>query len=369
MERHPLVPVIRFWLLIAGLLLLSLVWPELAMFAVGLAASNSCCCPTCTIYSDDFTTDRTGTDYSVRSGSWAVSGGKITCTSASALIRAETAAGGGATACYISADVTPASTSDIGGVAGAIVDDNTLWKAVVQPGAANGTLKLYQRSGGVDTQRGSTATLTGYTSGMKTVCLSFAYGQVTVSVGSTAISYTASVTVASTKAGLVTGAGSSSVAFDNLAFNKHRKDDSTCSECTMSCSQCQNSAATETVQIDVSGFTGDCTGLGGVNCNDFNGSFILTPDASVPCQYLVHLGVANLVPCSLGVWYGFRWNAGHTSSAWLGDNIGSAGQSNEWSWTNSDPQDCTQVQASQASTNGFTHCFVTSDKYMEVTPL
>src|SRR5581483_2139358 len=43
MERHPLVAVIRFWFVLAGLLTASLLWPELALGVFPLI-SNSCCC-------------------------------------------------------------------------------------------------------------------------------------------------------------------------------------------------------------------------------------------------------------------------------------------------------------------------------------
>lgn len=291
MRTHPLVPIIRRCLAWAMLVAVACYAPEWALFllAGGLGWWPGCgCCSSCTIFSDDFSTDRTGSEYTTGSGTWTVAAGALTCTSASALITENTASDGGATANYVAVTVTPASTSDSGGPVGAYTDANTYWFALVQPGAANGTLKLFQRSGGVNTQRGSTVTLTGYTSGAKTVCLCFANGNVSASVGTSVVNYTASVTVSSKTAGMTTGAGSSSVAFDNFSYKKHRKDDSNCNTCCdggTCTTHCIGDVESSEVQLVVAGVGNSGVPLDPCNgdCSPINGTFVLHQTSS--CAY------------------------------------------------------------------------------------
>src|SRR5574343_1156825 len=70
------------------------VWETLAYgFVVAPFAfffGGCACCESCEIFTDDFSTDRTGTDYTT-SGTVAVSGGVLTMTSAGAYAIANTA--------------------------------------------------------------------------------------------------------------------------------------------------------------------------------------------------------------------------------------------------------------------------------------
>lgn len=272
MRQHPLIPVIRFWLLIAFLVVLAFMSPACGMFAIGLAAANSCgSCSCCIIFTDDFATDRTGTDYTTVSGSFSVGSGKLTCTSASSLIVASTVTDSGATAAWVQADLTPATTSDIARLIIGYVDASNYWFIELQQGATNGTLKLFQRSGGSNTQKGSTVTVSGYTSGTKTVCLCYAHDEITVTVtGGAELAFAATITIASTKAGLGTGSGSSSVSFDNFSLNKHHKDNSTCQPCCGggTCTYCDTGTRPNYVQVVWTGvsnaFCTDCATL----CNN-----------------------------------------------------------------------------------------------------
>ena len=236
----------RIYLLTIALAFLLWIWPEASGFALFAMLApplcdSSCCSTPCPIYSDDFSTDKTGTDYSIRSGSWSVSGGKLTCTSASGLLRCETASDSGATSNYSIVSVKPYSSSDSGGPVFAYTDDNNYWYAVVQPGSgfSDGTLKLYQVSSGTPTQRGTTQNISGFNTLAGAgnvpaidVCVGYGNGFVVVSAGTKAIDYYASsVTVSSKKAGIMTGSGSSSVVFDNFRYSRGSGETGGCLDC------------------------------------------------------------------------------------------------------------------------------------------
>ncbi len=255
----------------------------------------------CTIFTDDFSTDRTGTDYTVGSGTWVVSAGVITCTSASATITENTAASVSTTAVSISASVNPSGT-DLGRVIGAYVDSTHYWYAEIQPGATDGTLKLFEKNGsGAATQRGSTATITGYTSGAKTVVLCFTGTHViAIADHENAIIYTASVTVASTKAGIGTGAGSSSVVFDDFSFMVHYSSDPSCPGCgdmpTRDCG-CDGPLPRYGI-VSISGMTTN-VGFGCQHCEDVGSIFVEFENPAVGCTLTSNFPSTPLV-CGSG---------------------------------------------------------------------
>jgi hypothetical protein len=250
---------------------------------LALGFINMCCCQGCTYFSDDFAADNLATDYDDRAGTWTVGGGLLNTTSASALIVANTTHPSGQATGYAKCDVTCAATTDIGGPVIAYSDDDNYWYAEVQPGATNGSLKLFERSGGVNTQRGNTRTLTGFSAGdTATVSLCIFNGVVRASAthGSNVqgIVYAASPALTSTKGGMRTGAGSSDVDFDNFVLSKHKFEDSTCPQCEAAnvCSVCDSSVAPTDYQVVLTGVTDD---TGCTNCGNFNATFIVSPAA------------------------------------------------------------------------------------------
>jgi hypothetical protein len=248
------------------------------------------CCKKCSIFSDDYSTDRTGTDYHTSAGSWAVSGGVLTCTTASALLRCETAAAAsGITALYASATFSCSSTSDIARLILLYTDDNNYWFVEAKPGATNGTLELYQRSGGTNTLQGSTQTFGGLQAGTTaTICLSYT-GSIVLATGTIVGSVkcreavNATITVTSTKAGLGTGAGSSSVTFDDFLFSNHNTDNNKCGNCD-ACSAC-NGTVPSRMQIDISGLTNNsnsCADSSTPDCAKLNATFVVKTSLCTP---------------------------------------------------------------------------------------
>jgi hypothetical protein len=258
MRDHPLVPAIRLWLLVAGMLLLSAAWPELALGLLPMFLLPNCtCCNSCTIFSDDYSTDRTGTDYTTVAGSFSVGSGVLTCTTSNSVIIEQTAMSGGATGVHSTCTMKFGNTADVGRLIIGYVDSNTYWFAQLQAGATDGTLKIFQRSGGVNTQQGSTNGVTGLAINTNvSVCISAAGGYVSAytTVGShQGLKVSGTPTTASSKAGVATGNVTTSVTFDDLVLNKNVIDDITCSNCTGCPNQCSTEA--NSVSLTFSGVT------------------------------------------------------------------------------------------------------------------
>ena len=281
MARHPLVPIIRLWLAFASLLALCFTWPELAMGIAPMMLMTNCC-GCCTIYADTFATDTIATAWTSVSGTFTVGSGVASTTDASALMVANTESGAAATAVYCGVTITCATSSDKGRVILAYVDSDNYWYAEIQPGASNGTLKLFQRSSGSDTQRGSTATVVGYTSGAKTVCFEIIPGNVLVTTATVAVSYAATVAVASTQAGVGTGSGSSSVTYDNFTYSKHTYEDAACVSCNSFCTNCDSGTCHKEVQVTVIGIANSACAL----CTNLNATWSVTSTcASGTCTW------------------------------------------------------------------------------------
>jgi hypothetical protein len=197
----------------------------------------ACCCGNCTIYKTDFSTNVIA-DFSQRAGSWSISGGVLTTSSASALLRCETALPSTVTGGYASVAMNMGSTATAGRLCIAISSDSDYWYAELQPGATNGTLKLFQKASGIATQRGVTQTVPGLAANVQVVvCLSIGGGEVHAKAitasGSAQVGHAYSASIASTKAGVGTGVNGAGVTFDDFDFEKHVADDATCLNCTM----------------------------------------------------------------------------------------------------------------------------------------
>ncbi len=262
------------------------------------------CCDECTLFIDDYSTDRLATDYDTRSGSWNVTGGEVQTASGSALLIADVAYGS-ETACYAIAVIQCINVADNGRVVILYVDDNNYWFAEVKPGASNGTLKLYERAGGTDTQRGSTVTMTGLTAGTSVaVRICYAAGEVAAqaSVGAGlygSTHFTSSETVAGTKTGIGTGSVTTRVDFTSFLASRHGYDTEDCPACGTDCSVCAEGSMPD---LDVAiTFTGlvknsnwlHCT----VGCDSINGITYILPVANkAGCQNTTTFEVTGCDP-------------------------------------------------------------------------
>jgi len=250
-------------------------------------AGPSCACPSCTIFSDEFTTDRTGTDYNIGAGSCTVSGGVLNTGSAPFLITTNATTSGAATAAHVAAQINMASTADKGQLILAYADSTHYWYAEFQPGATSGTIRIFEVSGSA-TQR-ATLAVSGFGTGNVTCCFSIASGFGTASVliagAAKAVTCAASPTIASTAAGMGVGAISGSITFDDFSFNKHKADDASCSACTQSCTTCLNGIAPPVMQAIVSGFSGPTPGPCPPSGGDYaglDGTYEMAYDPSPP---------------------------------------------------------------------------------------
>ena len=233
------------------------------------------CCNTCTIFSDDFSTDRTGSDYTTVAGSFSVGSGVMTSTTSNSLIIENTARDSGATGGHSTVTMQFANAADVGRLIDFYVDSNNYWFVELKCNggfSTDGTLKLFSRVAGVNTQQGATQTVIGLQINTNvTVCLSAASGYVmcTATVSTIAsLGVAASPTAASVNGGLATGNVTSSVTFDNYSFNKHAIDDSNCAACTGCPTIC--TAPPSSVSLT---FAGVVAGAGPHSCASSGGSF------------------------------------------------------------------------------------------------
>lgn len=251
-------------------------------------ASVGCCCSTdpCAIASDDFSVDNLAGGYDQRSGTWAVGAGVLSTTSGTALVVSNTASPVGLTSIYCQVVVRLPDTTAIARLIVAYVDDSNYWFAEAKAGATNGTLKLFQRSGGVNTQRGTTQNVSSFQIN-EDWTVTLCYNGVTmlafigIGTGVTAeVGFTSAVTVASTKAGVgvVSGIGGS-VTFDSFLLERQREDSPTCKACG-TCACCTTSMPDQ-MQVEFNGFTNfTCT-----DCVAFNGVYILDKVSSCTLSY------------------------------------------------------------------------------------
>ena len=231
--------------------------------------------PTCTIFTDDFATDRLGTDYTTGAGTFTNSSGTTTTTSANALIVENTAGTTG----HGRVTITGQSSASGGviKVIGSYVDSSNYLFGELTINGASSTWKLWKKVSGSDTQLGPTVTFTASTATNYTICISwdgtYAIGVATISAVNKLIR--AAYTATGNKAGFGTGANSGTITFDDFTFAKNKIDDSTCATCggTTNCGS---------IPYYDGGFEFNLTGMeidGGATaaacCAGFNGLYII----------------------------------------------------------------------------------------------
>lgn len=201
----------------------------------------NCCCG-CNYFTDDYSTDNLATDYTAASGSWAVTGGKLTTSSSNALLIVN--ATSGSNYHVTTATVTMAASGDENRVVVGYVDtDNYIFLELVQ-GATTATAKLYKRVAGINTQIGVTKTLT--LSPGSALTFSICCGpELTVARFSRTVKISDSFISTGNKIGFASGTVGSSVTFDDLTLSKHSTDNATCVTCNTVCNKCLNDIAAD----------------------------------------------------------------------------------------------------------------------------
>ncbi len=190
---------------------------------------------TCTIFEDDFSTDRTGTaDYNIDSGSWTVSGGEISTGSAGSAIKEQVT-----DAITLAGLASAKGKVDTSGgkfrLFGAFIDLNTYIHCEVTINGASSTFKLFYHASAPDVQIGSTYTFTGsintyyplmlcwQPSGLSNLAVATFNGGEHVTSGSFPIS--------GSKCGLGASPNGGTATFDDLLFIKNLYMDALCPDC------------------------------------------------------------------------------------------------------------------------------------------
>ncbi len=195
----------------------------------------------CTIFTDDFTTDQLATAYDTRSGSFSVSGGELsTSTATGALLVANTAGTSGVG--RVTVNVKTTSLSNVVRLIGAYVDDSNYLFAELTYGGFFSTLKLYKRVAGVNTQLGYDCPVSAATNTYLTMSLCWTGLTATARAGSGGTSNNTYGLYSGTgnKVGVGADVASGSVTFDELAFTNDFENDNTCEGCVNTCGSCNN---------------------------------------------------------------------------------------------------------------------------------
>lgn len=263
----------RRYLLIAAILVMSLVyWPALLLVPVALFMPPAIL-STCTIFSDDFATDRTGSEYTTVSGSFTVGSGVITTTSAGALIVENTAGTHGhGRATIATKQTTAGGTSRL---VGSYVDSSNYLFCELTINGASSNFKLWKKVAGADTQIGSTVTFTGSTGTFYTLGLCWNGATASASIDTKVHGVFGNFTGAGNTAGFGASPNGGTATFDDFVFDNHKTDDATCTKCG-DCDFCNSGTIHQQMQAVVTsqnnGTCANCTNVNGTYICDFVGS-------------------------------------------------------------------------------------------------
>lgn len=294
----------RNYLIAVVLAFLLWLWPEAIGFAVfAMLAPPLCdtsCCATCAIFTDDFATDRTGTDYTIVSGTPTVSSGVLTTGSTGFLIVENTAGTTG------HGRVTITGKADTSGgtfrVIGSYVDSSNYLFGELTINGASSTWKLWKRVSGSDTQLGITTTFTASTSTNYTICVSWdgTYAVGIATIGSAIKLTRDAFTGSGNKAGFGASPNGGTVTFDDFTFAKAKIDDAACVTCGGNV--CGSSLAYDGgFEFNISGWGGCCAGFDGLYIIPYQ---VDTAGAYTPCK-----GSISVTDPCFGTSTFARWDA------------------------------------------------------------
>jgi len=235
---------IRRIVFIVILLLLSYWCGPFVLILPVLGYVNACCCSSCTIFTDDFSTNRLSTDYTTVSGTGAVLFGTLRTTSTNYVVVENTSGTTGHG--RVTARAKASTSGSSFGVVGSYVASNNNVFCEITLGGASSTFKLWRRFG-TDTQLGSTYTFTAATNTDYTVELCWRGGSVTASIiGDASSVITAKVSASGNKAGMkAISASGGTITFSSFTYSKEHIDDNSCQTCGdaagyITCDGCQN---------------------------------------------------------------------------------------------------------------------------------
>lgn len=240
---------------------------------------NSCCTTpyNCSIYSDDFTADRTGTDYT-GTGSYTGFSGSISTSGTGKLI-ANTATPTGHGHASIQGKVSANGGSFY--LDGAYQDANNYTRVEIVINGASSTMKTYKTVGGITTQIGPTIVFSG---ALNTYyALDLCWDDTAVYSHSSAgdcFAQSGAFTPTGGNAGFGATPGSGTVTFRNFIFVQTMQDDPSCPDCNSTvttCDDCLDGKIPDLIKGTVSGMgavTGGLCAEGGF-CNFLDGSWVM----------------------------------------------------------------------------------------------
>jgi hypothetical protein len=228
-----------------------------------------CCCESCTIFSDYFSTDDLATEWTEVSGDWSIGSGVLSTSDSNAILTCNTTYPGGGFHNHVIQVSLKASTDNrsriiFGYDAGAGTHNYVELYCI-----GSGSYVYIKKSDGTTIATKTSSTFTNGNTYVFKVCVSSSYASVmyndTFVVGGYVNSSTTSV-------GVGTGTTSASLPFDAFLFSKHASELSGCPQCVDNCNQCTDGVAPERIQAVIDGVAeqGNCP-----NCNLYNGTWIL----------------------------------------------------------------------------------------------
>ena len=241
------------------------------MLPLGFFFSCSSCCG-CTLWDDTFSVDLIATDYTVVSGTWSIASGNLNTTSTNALIVSNTTLGTSSGVVRAQVTYSVMANGDTMRFYGNYKDANNCLVGEIIKGATTGTLKLYSRIGGVETEIASQAGLS--LSLIVDYCLSWSPTIAMLTTGDVPSSAYARALYTPISDGYQGGMGSGAtvtgtVRFQRFIIARHPDESSACTDCRP-CTPCSDLEPDE-VSVEITGVTnGSCA-----TCANYNTTWVL----------------------------------------------------------------------------------------------
>lgn len=263
------------------------------------APCRECCVDGCLYLRDTFDGDALAETWTENSGSWSVSGSSANTSSANALLT-NSAENPLASNAHVASTIVTGGDGDQAKIVANFVDTDNYWYARAEFGAINTEVRLFERSGGSDTQRGVTRTTGVIADGELQIGLCVrengVYAVQYRDAGDPESVFVLGPTFlgdvpTSTKGGIGTGDNTGTISFRSVNLSKHDDDEAGCAVCPV-CLVCVTNATTAIfVELADMADDTDCS-----DCDEYDDTFTL-PATFNECVYFEEFEGGD-APCS-----------------------------------------------------------------------
>jgi|GEM_PF-5677049 len=215
-----------------------------------------CCCESCTIFEDDFSTDDLADKWTDQSGTWSIGSGVLSTSSSNAVLTCDTTYPGGGFHNHVVQVSLKASTGDRSRIIFSYDSSDSSYNYVEVYWNGASSYIYIKTSAGVTAATSGEEDFTDGNTYVFKICITSTSATIEVASACVVIG---SIDSTTTNVGVGTGATSNALLFDSFLYSRHVSEMDGCPDCSQPCQYCNGNQSAE-ISVSISGVTDYGTG-------------------------------------------------------------------------------------------------------------